>query len=53
MKKTQIDKAIEQLEGEKRVLELAIAKLREAQAAKPARARKARVVAMPAAEAAR
>lgn len=53
MKKTQIDKAIEQLEGEKRVIEMAIEKLRQAQAAKPARARKARVVTMPAAEAGR
>lgn len=40
MKRTQIDKAIEQLEGEKRVLELAIEKLRQTQANKPARARK-------------
>lgn len=40
MKKTQIDKAIERLEGEKRVIELAIEKMREAQSARPARVRK-------------
>lgn len=37
MKKTQIDRAIEALESEKRVLDLAIAKLREQAAKKPIR----------------
>lgn len=40
MKKTETQRAIEQLEGEKRVIELAIDKLRQAQASKPTRVRK-------------
>lgn len=37
MKKTQIDKAIESLESEIAVLQMAIAKLKQQQKAKPAR----------------
>lgn len=42
MKKTNIDKAIEQLEGEARVLQLAIEKLRQQQIAKPAKVKKSK-----------
>ena len=45
VKTSQIDRAIQNLEGEKRVLEMAIARLREQQAAKPARVRKPKPVA--------
>lgn len=50
MKKTQTDRAIESLEAEKSVIQLAIDKLRQAQANKPARTRKVKpAVAMEAA----
>lgn len=39
MKRTQIDKAIAELEGEQRVLQLAIEKLRQAQARRAPRPR--------------
>lgn len=42
MKLSQVDKAIAELEGEQRVIQLAIDKLRATQAAKPARVRKTR-----------
>lgn len=46
MKKTAVDRAIEQFEREKQVIQMAIDKLREAQASKPTRVRKAKPVAV-------
>lgn len=52
-KKTELQRAIEGLEGEMRVIQMAIDKLRQQQASKPARTRAPKVRQMPAAEAVR
>lgn len=49
MKRTQIEKAIDQLEAEKRAIDLAILKLKSTQATKPVRVRKTVTDATPAA----
>lgn len=52
-KRTEIQRAIDATESEMRVLQQVLDRLKAQQAAKPVRVRKARVVAMPAAEAGR